>query len=229
MKNLHKLVNPRWILPHLAAGLPALWLAWAWQGDALGINPIQAATQFSGRTALTMLAFSLACTPLHTLFGWRYVLPWRRSLGLYAFVWAAVHLFFFVWVDYGLDWAALHLDVGGKPYVWVGALAMLILAALAFTSHRWWMKHLKRRWKALHRLVYLAAALVLVHYFWVAKGNFWGLNGNIVRPLIYSAAVGLLLALRVPAIRQRLVRLRGHVHAARQKISRRSDTLRRAL
>ncbi len=217
----------QWV-PHLAAWLPALWLAWAWQSGGLGVNPIQAGTRFAGRTALSLLAFSLACTPLNTLFGWRKALAWRRPLGLYAFAWAVGHLLFFVWVDYGLDWNALHLDVGSKPYVWVGALVMLVLAALALTSHRWWMARLGRRWKALHRLVYAAALLTLVHYFWVTKGNFLGLSGNVARPLFYSALVVFLLALRLTAVRRALTRLRLRGRSARQAFSRRSGSLRRA-
>ncbi len=214
-------------LPHLVAWLPALWLAWAWQSGNLGINPIQAATRFSGRTALTMLAFSLACTPLDTLFRWRFVLPWRRSLGLYAFAWAAGHLLFFVWVDYGLDWQSLRLDVGSKPYVWVGALAMLILVALALTSHRWWMARLGRRWKGLHRLVYAAALLVLVHYFWVVKGNFLGLSGNVARPLGYTLLIVLLLVLRVGAVRRAVTRWRAGGRRLWRVIIRRNGSLRR--
>ncbi len=221
------MMNKRRFWPHLAAWLPGLWLVWAWQSGNLGINPIQAATQFSGRTALTILAFSLACTPLNTLFGWRFVLPWRRPLGLYAFVWATVHLLFFVWVDYGLDWAALHLDVGSKPYVWVGALAMIVLVALALTSHRWWMVRLGRRWKALHRLVYPAALLVLVHYFWVVKGNFLGLSGDVGRPLGYTAVIVLLLVLRVSAVRRKITHLRGRGLRLWRGITRRNDTLHR--
>lgn len=215
------------VVPHLAAWLPALWLAWAWQSGNLGVNPIQAGTQFAGRVALTILAASLACTPLNTLSGWRPVLSWRRPLGLYAFAWATGHLLFFVWVDYGLDWVSLRLDVGTKPYVWVGALAMLILAALALTSHRWWMKFLKRGWKTLHRLVYLAAVLVLVHYFWVVKGNFLGLSGGIDRPLAYSVVIALLLMLRIAPLRRWIVRQRVRWPDIRRRFSPRSDILRR--
>ncbi len=188
--------------PHLAAWLPALWLLWAWRTGGLGVNPIQAATQFSGRTALTLLLLSLACTPLNTMLRWRRVLAWRRPLGLSAFIWAGGHLLFFVWVDYSLDWRALRLDVGTKPYVWVGALTLLILSALALTSHRWWMARLGRNWKRLHRLAYAALLLALVHYFWAVKGNFWGLSGDTGLPLVYTLVALVLLAARLPFVRR---------------------------
>ncbi len=188
--------------PHAAAWLPALWLLWAWYADALGVNPIQAATRFSGRTALTLLLLSLACTPFHILSGWNKVLSWRRPLGLYAFAWAVGHLLFFAGVDYGFDWGSLRLDVGTKPYVWVGSVTISILAALALTSSRWWMARLGKRWKRLHRLVYLAGILALVHYFWVVKGNFLGLSGSIGLPLAYSAVLSVLLFLRLSPVRR---------------------------
>ncbi len=194
----------RWrrVFPHAAAWLPAVWLLWAWNTNGLGVNPVQEATRFSGRTALTILLFSLACTPLSIITGWNKALAWRRPLGLYAFTWAVGHLLFFVWVDYGFDWVSLRLDVGTKPYVWVGSLTLAILAALALTSHRWWMARLGKRWKRLHRLVYLAAVLALVHYFWVVKGNFLGLSGSIGLPLLYSAVLTVLLALRLSPVRR---------------------------
>ena len=80
------------ILAHSAAWLLAGWLIWdAWAGN-LSVNPIQAATQRTGKYALIFLIASLACTPLNTLLGIRQALSARRALGIYAFLFAAVQI-----------------------------------------------------------------------------------------------------------------------------------------
>jgi hypothetical protein len=97
-------LTPFQILVHLLAWGLVAWLAWdAWTGN-LTVNPIQAATQRTGKNALVLLVLSLACTPLNTLFGLRQALTVRRSLGLYAFMFAAMHFAIFIWIDYGFDW-----------------------------------------------------------------------------------------------------------------------------
>jgi sulfoxide reductase heme-binding subunit YedZ len=60
---------------------------------------------------------------------------------------------------------------------------------------------LGRRWKSLHRLVYGAAGLVILHFVWLVKAD-------LTEPLLYGAAVAGLLALRLPAVRRRLADLR---------------------
>ena len=58
----------------------------------LSVNPIQDLEQRTGRAAITLLVLSLLCTPLNTLFGWKEPLKRRRALGLYAFMYATVHV-----------------------------------------------------------------------------------------------------------------------------------------
>ena len=189
------------IAAHLACLVPAALLALDYARDNLTFNPIQEATQRTGKTALVILVLSLACTPLNTLFGLRQALPLRRPLGLYAFAYASIHLLIFLVVDYGLDLAEILEVVAEKRYVLVGFAAFLLLLPLALTSNRAAMRRLGRRWKALHRLVYLAAGLAVVHFFWLVKAD-------VREPLAYGAAVALLLLLRLPAVRRRLSSLR---------------------
>lgn len=199
------------LLVHLLAWGLAAWLAWdAWSGN-LTVNPIQAATQRTGKYALVLLVLSLACTPLNTLFGFRQALTVRRALGLYAFMFAATHFAIFIWIDYGFEWEFIQAEVLDKRYILVGAAALTILALLAATSFQWWMRRLGKRWKSLHRLVYLAAPLVVLHYAWARKGDIFRLQGDILQPLAFGAVVVLLLLVRVTAVRQRAARLRGHL------------------
>ena len=204
-------LTPLQILVHLLAWGLAAWLAWdAWAGN-LTVNPIQAATQRTGKYALVLLVLSLACTPLNTLFGFRQALTVRRLLGLYAFMFAATHFAIFIWIDYGFDWEFIRLEIIDKRFILVGATALTILTLLAATSFQWWMKRLGKRWKSLHRLVYLAAPLVVLHYAWARKGDLFRLQGDILQPLAFGVVVGLLLLARLPALRKRAVRLRGQL------------------
>jgi sulfoxide reductase heme-binding subunit YedZ len=193
--------TPLQILVHASAWGLLAWLVWSYFGGGLGVNPIQAATQWAGRFALIYLLLSLACTPLNTLFGFRQALKVRRALGLYAFTFAAVHLGIFIGLDYVFDWTLLWLDVANKRYVFVGAGALLILLALAATSFRWSMRALGKNWKRLHRLVYLAGMLVVVHYAWAKKGDLFRLQGDIWLPLAAGVLLLFMLLVRVPAVR----------------------------
>jgi sulfoxide reductase heme-binding subunit YedZ len=77
----------------------------------------------------------------------------------------------------------------------------LLLAPLAITSTKGWQRRLGKRWKKLHRLVFLAAPLVIVHFYWLVKAD-------VSEPLLFGAAVALLLLLRLPGIRRAISRLR---------------------
>ncbi len=183
---------------HALAWLPlGYWLLRAARGQ-LTYNPIQALTQRTGLAALTLLWLTLACTPLARWLGWRAVLGVRRTLGLYAFFYASVHLFLFVVVDYGLDLPLLWQEVlTQKPYVQVGLVTYVILAVLAVTSFPPWPARLGSRWRTLHRAVYGAAALALVHFAWVVKGRVTALQGNILGVLGYGAALAVLFLARL--------------------------------
>jgi methionine sulfoxide reductase heme-binding subunit len=204
-------LTPSQVLVHLLAWGLVAWLAWdAWTGN-LTVNPIQAAEQRTGKYALVLLVLSLACTPLNTLFGLRQAITVRRTLGLYAFLFAAAHFLIFIGIDYGFSLEFLIPDIRNKLYIFVGLTALVMLTLLAATSFKWWMKRLGKRWKALHRLIYLAAPLVVLHYAWARKGDIFRLQGDIVQPLAFGIVVGLLLLARLPALRRGAVRLRGQL------------------
>jgi len=196
--------NYRWlqILVHIAAWIPLCWLVWAYMTNNLTINPIQAAEQRTGDTAIILLMLSLSCTPLLTLTRFGPLTNLRRPLGLYAFFYAALHLLLFVGIDYGFQFDLILADVGDKRYILVGLAAFLILLALAVTSIRWFVVHMAKKWKQLHRLVYLAGILVVLHFAWVVKGDVTRLQGDIFRPVLAGVVLALLLLARIPTIRK---------------------------
>ena len=202
--------NYNWqqITTHVSAWLPAVYLIVAYLSDNLTVNPIQELTKRSGYFALILLVLSLACTPAHKLFGWRFALKIRRPLGLYTFLYAFAHFLTFAGLDYGFDLDLLPEAIFEKPFILLGATALLILLALAATSFRWWMKRLGKNWKRLHRLIYLAAPLVIIHFAWSQKGDVLRLQGDILQPLVFGLIVVFLLVIRIPGIRRQLSGLR---------------------
>lgn len=201
---------------HIASLIPLASLVWDALRDNLTINPIQAATQRTGDYAILLLLLSLACTPLYHLTGFAPILKWRRPLGLYAFLYASIHLSIFIGLDYGFDWALLWQEVALKRYVLVGLGAFLILLPMAFTSYNYWKKRLGKGWKRLHRLVYLAGVLAVIHLAWVVKGDVLNLQGDIWKPLLAGITLTLLLAARLPFLRRALPAARMWLRRQRQ-------------
>ncbi len=186
------------ILTHLGALLPLALLLWDYWQDQLTVNPIQEITLRTGKYGLVLLVLSLACTPANSVFGFRPALRLRRPLGLYAFMYICLHFLTFVGLDYGFDLGLIREAVLEKRFALVGFTAFLILLPLAVTSTRGWMRRLRKNWKRLHRGVYLAAPLAVLHFLWLVKSD-------IREPLLYGAIVALLLVVRLSRIR-RLVR-----------------------
>jgi sulfoxide reductase heme-binding subunit YedZ len=174
---------------------PAALLVWRAARGGLGANPIEAATHWTGDWALRFLLATLALTPLRRLLGWHGAVAYRRLLGLAAFAYASAHFAIWAVIDLGLDGAAIVEDVAERPFVTAGLAAFLLLAPLALTSTRGWMRRLGRRWAQLHRLAYLAAALAVLHYLWLVKAD-------LRPPLAHAAVLALLLAARLPGVRR---------------------------
>lgn len=198
-----------WVVT-IGAWLPLLVLAFDAFTGRLTVNPIQAAEQRTGDIAITLLVLSLACTPLNTLLRWPAVLKVRRSLGLYAYLYAFLHVLLFIGLDYGFNTLLLLQALLEKPFILVGLAGFILLSALALTSFDTWKGRLGKNWKRLHRLTYLINLLVVLHFGWAVKGDFLRLQGDVLRPLLAGLAVLLLLGLRLPAVRRRLA---GRLHA----------------
>jgi sulfoxide reductase heme-binding subunit YedZ len=193
---------------HVAGWLPLLVMLFDGLADNLTINPIQEIVQRLGRLALYFLSASLACTPLNSLFGWRDLLKQRRTLGLYAFMYAALHFYTIVAVDYGFNWGQLQEIIFKKPYAGIGFTTGLILLALAITSFDIWKQRLGKNWKRLHMLVYPAGLLAVLHYAWAKKGNIFTLSGDIIQPLIFGGLLIILFVMRFPLIKSRITQMK---------------------
>ncbi len=171
--------------------------------NTLGADPVATVLNRLGLLALICLFASLTTTPVKVLFGWTWPIRLRRMLGLLAFFYASLHLATYVAVDQRFDWPVLWADVTQRKFMVVGFAAFLLLLPLAVTSTDASVRRLGyRRWKALHRLVYVAAVLAVVHFLWRVKLD-------IRQPLAYAVVLGLLFLVRVvDAVRTRRAKAR---------------------
>ena len=195
--------NWLWLIANIGALIPLALLIWDFMHGGLSADPVAEITNRTGKTAIILLMLSLACTPVNILTGFSQVLPLRKPLGLYAFMYASFHFLNFVGLDYGFD---IHFILNDalleKPYILVGLTALIILIPLAITSTKGWMKRLGRNWKRLHQLVYVAGGAAVLHFLWLAKAAVrW-------EPLLYALLLTILLVMRVPPVRKYIVGLR---------------------
>ncbi len=165
-----------------------LWRAWA---GSLTANPISFVTNTLGDWTLRLLLACLAMTPLRILSGWAWPVSLRRLLGLFAFVYAAIHFSVWIVLDHFFDWGTMGADIVKRPYVTVGMLALTLLVPLAATSTAGMIRRLgSRAWRRLHALVYAIGVLAVLHYLWLAKKG-------VQDPYWYAAALALLLGVRL--------------------------------
>lgn len=180
----------------LLCALPALSLllrGFLGIGGGLGANPAEALIRGLGDWTLRLLCATLAVTPLRQALGWTFLASWRRGLGLWTFAYATLHLLAYAWFDMGWDMADIVHDVGQRPFIAVGMLALGVLSLLALTSLHAAMRWLGgARWKALHRGVYAVAGLALLHFYWLRAGKH-----NFAEVNVYTAVLAVLLLWRV--------------------------------
>ena len=176
--------------------LPFVLVFWDGFHGALGANPVEAVIHRMGDWTLRLLCLTLTISPLRELTGWAWLVRFRRLLGLFAFFYLMLHFSAYFVFDQSLSLARVAEDVAKRPYILVGFAALCLLVPLAVTSTQGWMKRLGRRWKSLHRLVYPAAILGVLHYYLEVKAD-------ITEPLIYAAVLAALLGFRYYRRRQR--------------------------
>ena len=196
----------RWT-SHVGAVIPLIVLIFDYLTSNLSANPIQTAEQRTGKIALILLVIMLAVTPFQIFYKTRLLSGMRKRLGLYSFLYASIHLSIFIFLDYGLNWVSIFNQLTQKTYIIYGLIAFLILLSMAITSFRWWKVKLGKNWKRLHRLVYLAAILIVLHYAFGQKGDVLQLRGNLIQPVVYGSITLVLLLLRIPQVKKTLLML----------------------
>ena len=170
--------------------VPAARIAWLAGAGELGPNPIAEAMNRLGFWTLTLLLATLAPTPIQIVSGWKWPLRLRRMLGLETFLYVCLHFAVYLGVDQFFDLPAIWKDIVKRKFITVGFAAFVLLIPLAITSTDRIVRRLGFvRWKRLHRLIYVAAVLGVVHFVWRVKSD-------LRQPLVFAAVLAVLLAIR---------------------------------
>ena len=179
-----------------AAGLAAL--AWMSADFVLHFGdyaPNRTLMLRSGAVGLILLVASFACSPLARLTGVADIMRMRRAFGLYAFGFAGLHLFVYLWLDNDFALDLVLRDLDERRAMAIGLAAFSLLIPLAITSTKGWQRRLGRSWRSVHRLIYIALPLSVWHYLWLDRDF-------LTAPLIAAVAVAILFALRLAHRRQ---------------------------
>jgi len=170
--------------------IPFIWLLLkAFQND-LGPDPAQALSIETGEWTLRFLLLTLAITPFRQIFRMAEIARLRRMIGLFAFFYASIH--FLSWMAFilGFRWLAIAEELVERPYITVGFLAYVILFLLGVTSTNSMVRRLGKNWKRLHKFVYAASILAIVHLLWI-------LRTDVTEAVIYGVLLAILLGYRI--------------------------------
>ncbi len=191
----------------LLAALPALLITGALVHDVriliaeptgttwLGTDPVKRGEHLFGAWTLRLLLLTLAITPVRRITHWNWLARHRRTLGLFAFGYAILHLLTWALLDVQIGisefvgWADVRTDILKRPFITIGMTCLLLMVPLAVTSTKGMIRRLGRRWGQLHRLVYVVAVLAIIHYWMAVKLDVTG-------PAIYGAILAALLGWR---------------------------------
>lgn len=198
------------VLASVAALTPALVLAWRVSQGTLRPDPVERLTHVTGLTGLILLLVTLAVTPLRRLTGWNDLIRFRRMLGLWAFSYVVLHFLIYLVFEHFFSLELIAEDILERPYVTVGFLAFLLLIPLALTSTRGWIRRLGgKRWGRLHQMIYVAAALAVLHFLWLVKID-------TREPVIYGLVLVVLLGVRIKRREKRAKREKREKRDARE-------------
>jgi len=171
--------------------VPLALLIWDQSHNRLGANPQNFLILTTGMMTLIFLILTMAVTPLRKVTGWNWLIQFRRTLGLYAFFYGCLHFLCFFSLDRGFSVASTLTEMVKRKYLIVGGTALLAMAPLALTSTNAMIKRLGgKRWRALHRLAYVAAIAGVVHYYMQVKAD-------VRQPLAFAAVLAVLLGYRL--------------------------------
>jgi len=194
---------PPWrnILVHILAVVPLALTAYEYFTGTLPIVLDRHLIIRFGAVGWAFIVASISIIPLITISGISQLVSMRRSLGVYGFCYINLHILAYTWLSNYFDWPLILRDLGERRAMSIGLLAFVMLIPLALTSTNGWQRRLGKRWKSLHRLVYLIVPLGVLHYFLLDRDiKDW--------VIAYAILVALLFAVRLPALRKAITRRR---------------------
>jgi len=186
-------VSPLKTATFIAVFIPGLVTLYWFETDMLGARPITEVIHEVGLWGIRLLAITLAITPFRQTFRQPKIALIRRMTGVAAFTYLVIHFSFFI-VDEKYNLATVASEIVKRFYLTIGFVTLLMLLAFAVTSTDGMMRRLGRRWRTLHRLLYVAIILGIVHYFIQSKLK-------VSEPTWFGGMIGWLLLYRVMAWR----------------------------
>lgn len=179
--------------------VPLVLLAWDAHDHRLGADPVNFAIHTTGFIAVLCLLLSLLVTPVRQITNWNWLVQFRRSLGVYAFYYACVHLAIYFWWDRARSLSSTVYEITHHYYLAIGFASLSLMAPLWATSFNAAIRKIGGTWwKRLHRLAYLAAALGCIHYYLQSKAD------KRIPDVFIAALAGLLLWRTVAAVVRRV-------------------------
>ena len=186
------------------------------------VDDVDWLTSVTGITGIRLLLLSLACTPLYIVTGWSPITRVRRPLGLYGFSSVVAHLLVFIVLFHAFFWSDIASDILTRNIYRAGFASLVLMIPLAVTSTRGWQRRLRKNWSRLHKLMYAICLLAALHFIWVDKrpnmldvllgGQFDVLFGQLgTRGYFELEVMILLLVIRMPAVRRRIVKFRNRL------------------
>jgi len=179
------------LLVLINGAVPLALLVWDQWHHRLGANPQNFLILTTGMMTLIFLVLTMALTPLRKVTGWNWLIQFRRMLGLYAFFYGCLHFLCFFSLDRGFSVSSTLTEMVKRKYLIVGSTALLVMLPLAITSTNAMIKRLGgKRWRALHRLAYVAAVCGVIHFYMQVKAD-------VRLPLVFAAVLAVLLGYRL--------------------------------
>lgn len=173
--------------------LPLIGLLYAAVFNHLGANPAEALIRETGIWGLRFLCLTLAITPARKMFKINLLAPYRRSFGLWAYTYLALHVVCYCIFDRDLSFAEILQDLNERTFIVLGWLSFTLLSLLALTSPRRIIKRMgTKKWQGLHRSIYAISILALVHFFLIRQGK-----NNFEELVFYAVFIFLMLGWRV--------------------------------
>jgi sulfoxide reductase heme-binding subunit YedZ len=162
--------------------------------EILGPEPGKAIVWFTGQWTFNVLLLTLAVGPVRQWLGLTWPLIHRRMLGLFVMFYATLHLLSYMAFLLAWQWQDIGSELVERPYLTLGFLAWVLLIPLSITSTRGWQKRLKRKWKSLHKVIYLIAVLCAIHYLLQIRSSWFD-------PSLYALITFVLLGQRFSLIK----------------------------
>lgn len=170
--------------------VPLAHLAWQALHDDLGANPIEFVTHATGDWTLIFVVLTLSVSPARRILRQPELIRFRRMLGLFAFTYGFLHFTCWYGLDKFFDFAEMWHDIHKRPFITLGFTGFILMVPLALTSTAGSIRRLGgKRWRALHRLIYLTAIAGVIHYYWLVKSD-------VHKPVRYGIIVAALLLYR---------------------------------